>query len=208
MKKTFLITLLLIMVKSIGQNKNVELCSKYDFPKEERNFILENFQGIEKLDFSFKNLDLVFDKKYKLIIKKFKKGKIEFEKTIIDSDLEGLPKIDEDFKFSIVTQQLIGNQKVTFFFTTYQYFNNQNFTILKKFKPGTFSLRNLTAKTDKIEIEVDKENQIALITPPNEDPKKGNLGYCEISKSQIDIEDWYKKYQIPDFFLVYLVIEK
>ena len=42
---------------------------------------------------------------------------------------------------------------------------------------------------------------------PNDDPSKGSLGYCEISKGYIEIDKWYKQYKISEFFLVYLVIQ-
>lgn len=50
-------------------------------------------------------------------------------------------------------------------------------------------LREVTGGDEKINFEIGKETQIALITPPNDNPNKGNLGYCEVSKGNIDVEN-------------------
>jgi hypothetical protein len=55
----------------------------------------------------------------------------------------------------------------------------------------------VTGNTDKIDFEINKNIQIALIIPPNENPSAVNLGYCEVSKGNIDVKTWYKKYKIP-----------
>ncbi len=62
-------------------------------------------------------------------------------------------------------------------------------------------------ESDKIDFELGKENQIALITPPNDNPDNGDLGYCEVSRGNIDVDEWYEKYKISEFFLIYLIIE-
>lgn len=69
-------------------------------------------------------------------------------------------------------------------------------------------LREVTGGDEKINFEIGKETQIALITPPNDNPDKGNLGYCEVSKGNIDVEKWYEKYKISEFFLIYLIVEE
>lgn len=85
--------------------------------------------------------------------------------------------------------------------------NKQIYNVDTIFPDGTFDLRDVTGNTSKIDFEFGKEIQIALITPPNENPKAGNLGYCEVSKGNINVESWFKKYRIPQFFLIYLVVE-
>ena len=46
-----------------------------------------------------------------------------------------------------------------------------------------------------------------LILRNIDDENAGQLGYCEISKGYIDIDEWYKKYKLTEFFLIYLVIQ-
>ncbi|MFN6020550.1 MAG: hypothetical protein ACK49F_09230, partial [Bacteroidota bacterium] len=91
------------------------------------------------------------------------------------------------------------------FFKTFM--NTKIFKVTKIFPDGTFDLRDLTGNTNIIDFELGEEIQIALITPPNENPNAGNLGYCEVSKGNIDVNSWYIKYKIPQFFLIYLQVE-
>lgn len=208
MKKVLLLLFIVLVSSTYGQENKIEMISKLDTPSfGSREFILESFQGIEKLDFSFINSEKLIGKNLKLIIRKYKNGKVEVEKIVIDTKNEELPKIGKDFKFSIVNQQIPNSEKITFFFSNY--FNKNIFEVNKKFKDGTFSLRVVSSKeNENIKIEIGKETQIALITPPNEDPSKGDLGYCEVSQGKIDVDKWYDQYKLSEFFLIYLVIEE
>jgi hypothetical protein len=167
---------------------------------------MENFLGIDKLDFSFTNSEKLIGKNFKITLCKYKNGKIEIEKIVINTKGEGLPTIKKDFKFSLITQHILNNEKIAFFFPGF--FNKQIFEVNKKFKDGTMLLREVTGGDEKINFEIGKETQIALITPPNDNPEKGNLGYCEVSKGNIDVEKWYEKYKISEFFLIYLIVEE
>ena len=79
----------------------------------------------------------------------------------------------------------------------------------KKFEDGIYDYRELVddSNSGKKTFELGKEIQLGLITPPNDNPKNGQLGYCEVTKSEIIIDEWYKKYQISEFFIIYLKIE-
>ena len=70
-----------------------------------------------------------------------------------------------------------------------------------------FAYANLSSSDFNQLGKIGKEIQIGLITPPNDNPEKGNLGYCEVSKGNIDVDKWYKQYKISEFFLLYLIIE-
>ena len=134
------------------------------------------------------------------------KGKIVIEKNVIDTKKEELPKIGKNFNFSIIAQHILNNEKIAFFFPNF--FNKQIFEVTKKFKDGTLSLRDVCgSETDKVDFEIAKEIQIGLITPPNNNSEKGKLGYCEVSKGNIDVEKWYEQYKISEFFLIYIIIE-
>ena len=206
MKKLLLITLILTSITTYSQEEKTQMISKFDYPEDNREYVMENFLGIEKLDFSFTNSEKLIGKNFKITLRKYKNGKIEIEKIIINTKGEGLPTINKDFKFSLITQQILNNEKIAFFFPTF--FNKQIFEVNKKFKDGTMLLREVTGGDEKINFEIGKETQIALITPPNDNPDKGNLGYCEVSKGNIDIEKWYEKYKISEFFLIYLIVEE
>jgi hypothetical protein len=208
MKKTFLLILTLFSLSTYSQEEKIQMISRYDNPEFGSNeFILNNFQGIEKLNISFSNSEKLKDKNFKIIIRKYKNGKIQIEKNVIDTKAEELPKIGNFFYFSILSQHIIQNEKIGFFFPNFM--NKQIFEINKKFKDGTFSLRNVCGdESEKIDFELGNEMQIALITPPNDNPNKGNLGYCEVSKGNIDVEKWYDKYKISEFFLIFLIIEE
>jgi hypothetical protein len=205
MKKLLLLTLTLISLTSYSQEEKIQMISKYDYSEDNREYVMENFLGIDKLDFSFTNSEKLIGKNFKITLRKYKNGEIEIEKTVINTKGEGLPTIKKDFKFSLITQQILNNEKIAFFFPGF--FNKQIFEVNKKFKDGTMLLREVTGGDEKINFEIGKETQIALITPPNDNPDKGNLGYCEVSKGNIDVEKWYEKYKISEFFLIYLIIE-
>lgn len=207
MKKIIQIILIFLTLTSYSQEHKVEMISKYDFAElGTKEWALESFQGIVKLDISFTNAEKLIGKNFKIIIRKYKKGKIEIEKIVIDTKSEGLTTIGKNFKFSILSQQILNNQKIAFFFSNFS--NKQIFDVNKKFKEGSFLLRDVCgSKDDKVDFTIGKETQIGLITPPNIDPSKENLGYCEVSKGNIDVAEWYQKYKISEFFLLYILIE-
>lgn len=205
MKKLLLITLILTSITTYSQEEKIQMISKFDYPEDNREYVIGNFLGIDKLDFSFTNSEKLIGKNFKITLRKYKNGKIEIEKIVINTKGEGLPTIKKDFKFSLITQQILNNEKIAFFFPGF--FNKQIFEVNKKFKDGTMLLREVTGGDEKINFEIGKETQIALITPPNDNPDKGNLGYCEVSKGNIDVEKWYEKYKISEFFLIYLIVE-
>lgn len=206
MKKLLLITLILISITTYSQEEKIQMISKFDYPEDNREYVIGNFLGIDKLDFSFTNSEKLIGKNFKITLRKYKNGKIEIEKIVINTKGEGLPTIKKDFKFSLITQQILNNEKIAFFFPGF--FNKQIFEVNKKFKDGTMLLREVTGGDEKINFEIGKETQIALITPPNDNPDKGNLGYCEVSKGNIDVEKWYEKYKISEFFLIYIIVEE
>ena len=208
MKKLLLISIILTSITTYSQEEKIQIISKFDTPEfGSKEFIIQNFQGIEKLNISFSNSEKLIDKNYKITIRKYKNGKIEIEKNVIDSKKYGDPKIGKNFNFSIVSQHILNNEKIGFFFPGF--FNKQIFDINKKFKDGSFLLRNVCGNaTDALDFELGKETQIALITPPNDNPDKGDLGYCEVSKGNIDVEKWYAQYKISEFFLIYLIVEE
>lgn len=205
MKKLLLITLILTSITTYSQEEKIQMISKFDYPEDNREYVMGNFLGIDKLDFSFTNSEKLIGKNFKITLRKYKNGKIEIEKIVINTKGEGLPTIKKDFKFSLITQQILNNEKIAFFFPGF--FNKQIFEVNKKFKDGTMLLREVTGGDEKINFEIGKETQIALITPPNDNPDKGNLGYCEVSKGNIDVEKWYEKYKISEFLLIYLIVE-
>lgn len=207
MKKILLVLFIGLISSTYGQENKIEMISNFDVPPfESRDFILGTFLGIDKLDLEFTNSEKLVGKNYKLIIRQYKNGKIAIEKFVIDTKKEKLPKIEKDFKFSIINQQTANTEKITFFFSNF--FNKNIFKVNKKFEDGALLLRAVSSKEkEKIEIEMGKETQIALITPPNDDSTKGPLGYCEVSQGKIDIDKWYAQYKLPEFFLIYLVIE-
>ena len=206
MKKLLLITLILTSITTYSQEEKTQMISKFDYPEDNREYVMGNFLGIDKLDFSFTNSEKLIGKNFKITLRKYKNGKIEIEKIVINTKGEGLPTIKKDFKFSLITQQILNNEKIAFFFPGF--FNKQIFEVNKKFKDGTMLLREVTGGDEKINFEIGKETQIALITPPNDNPDKGNLGYCEVSKGNIDVEKWYEKYKISEFFLIYIIVEE
>jgi hypothetical protein len=206
MKNLLLITLYLISITTYSQDEKIQMISKFDSSKDNREYVMENFLGIDKLDFSFTNSEKLIGKNFKITLRKYKKGEIEIEKIIHNTKGEGLPTIKKDFKFSLITQQILNNEKIAFFFP--EFYNKQIFEVNKKFKDGTMLLREVTGDDEKINFEIGKETQIALITPPNDNPSKGILGYCEVTKGNIDVAQWYDKYKISEFFLIYLTIEE
>ena len=205
MKKSLLIIFLFLISTNLFSQSKTQLISEYSNSQTKDEFESNLFFGINKLKFYFENINPVLDKDYKLIIKEYKKGKLHSEKIVLNTKEEKLPKIDKNFKFTLFAQQVLDNEKIAFFFNNFM--NKQIYKVNKDFPDGTFDLRDLTGNTNKIDFEIGKEIQIALITPPNNNSNIGNLGYCEVSKGSIDVNSWYAKYKIPQFFLIYLQVE-
>ena len=125
MKKLLLITLILTSITTYSQEEKIQMISKFDYPEDNREYVMGNFLGIDKLDFSFTNSEKLIGKNFKITLRKYKNGKIEIEKIVINTKGEGLPTIKKDFKFSLITQQILNNEKIAFFFPGF--FNKQIF---------------------------------------------------------------------------------
>ena len=80
------------------------------------------------------------------------------------------------------------------------FFIKQIFEINKSFDDGTFLHREVTSGDGKIDFQIGKARQNALITPPNNDPGKGDLEYSEVSEDTIYVKEWYQTYKISEFF--------
>lgn len=206
MKRTLFILILLINSSILtGQSKeSFELKAKYEAPDTEKDFQMNLFQGIQKIKFSMDNNPTLDGKDYRIVIKEYQNGELHSEKIVLDTKEEGLPKIDSTFKFTLFAQNLLNYEKIAFFFP--RFMNKKIYQTNDTFKDGDFSLRQINVSSEHLNFQLNEPFQIALITPPNRDPSKGNLGYCEVSQGGIEIEEWYAKYQIPQFFLVYLEI--
>ena len=210
MKKIIFIKLLFCSLIINAQGIKNEIISKYDngdFGSNE--FFLNSFEGISKVDYSFVNNENLVGKDFKIVIRKYKKGKLEFETVFIDTKTEKMPKIKNEFYFSVFSKQTKGQQKIMFTFPNMGFFNRKTFNINEDFEDATFDYRDLVSNSfnGKKPFEFGKEIQIGLITPPNNNDDNGQLGYCEVTRSEIEIESWYNQYKISEFFLIYLVIE-
>ncbi|WP_435135444.1 hypothetical protein [Formosa sp. A9] len=206
MKKLLLILALISNAILLQAQEKYQLLAKSHFPESMEEIQMNYFKGIEELKFSLNEIDKkkLEGKDYRLLIKEYQSGKLHNEVIVSDSKKEKLPKIDSTFQFTLITQNILNYEKIGFFFP--RFFNKKIFNINSEFKDGDFALRKINVKTDELEFELNKQFQIALITPPNRDPSKGNLGYCEVSQGGIDIEKWYAKYEISQFFLIYFEI--
>lgn len=205
MKRIFIISLLFFITSNLFSQNKIQLVSEFNEAQTKDEFENDLFAGVNKLKFHFEDVTPVLNKDYKILIKEYKKGKLSSEQIVINTKAEGLPKIEKDFKFTLIAQHILDNEKIGFFFKNFM--NKKIYKVDKLFTDGLLDLRDLTGGTNKIDFEIGNEVQIALITPPNENPNAGNLGYCEVSKGNIDIAAWYKKYRIPQFFLIYLIVE-
>ena len=66
MKKRLLLTLTLISLSIYSQEEKLQMISKFDNPEfGSKEFIIQNFQGIEKLNISFTNSEKLKDKNFK-----------------------------------------------------------------------------------------------------------------------------------------------
>lgn len=206
MKKYFF-TLYLLICSAIltGQsNETFELQAKYEAPETKEDFQMELFQGIQKIQFSMNSNPALNGKDYKIVIKEYQDGELHSEKIVLDTKEERLPKIDSTFKFTLFAQNLLNYQEIAFFFP--RFMNKKIYQTNDIFKDGDFSLRQINVGSEHLNFQLDEPFQVALITPPNRDPSKGNLGYCEVSQGGIEVAEWYKKYQISQFFLIYMEI--
>jgi|GEM_PF-1400899 len=208
--KNVLFVFCFLSLSVFAQTSKIQLISDLsngEFGSKE--FFLNSFEGINTINYHFSKTDSLIGKDFKLIIRKYKNGKLEFERVAVDTKAEDLDKINEGFSFSVFSKQTVGQQKIMFAFPTLRFFYRKTFEINKKFEEAIFDYRQLVDDNNLgiKNFEIGKEMQIGLITPPNDNPKNGQLGYCEVTKSEIIIYEWYKKYKISEFFIIYLKIE-
>lgn len=205
MKKTFLTLTLFLIALTFNAQSKLQLISKHYDYKTNEQFYDDLFDGITKIKFNFEDPTSLIGKDYEIIVHEYANGKLVRNETVLNTKKEGLLKIDKDFSFYIYSKQENGKLKVGFLFKNFM--NKKIYPTNKIFTDGVFDLRDVTGNTNKIDFELNKNIQIALITPPNENPSAGNLGYCEVSKGNIDVKSWYNKYKIPQFFLVFLKVD-
>ena len=184
--------------------KSYELKAEHLSPESKKDFQMEMFEGINKIRFSLDNQSELNGKDYKIVIREYRDGKLDKEQVVLNTKEENLPKIDSTFQFTLIAQNLLNYEKIGFFFP--RFMNKKIFKTDEVFKDGDFDLRMINVGTDHLSFQLNEPFQIALITPPNRDPGKGDLGYCEVSQGGIEIEQWYGKYEISQFFLVYFEV--
>ena len=86
MKKILILLHTFIIISVNAQNEKIEMISKYDNAEfGSKQFVIENFQGIEKLTISFTNSEKLIGKDFKIVVRKYVKGKLDNEKIIIDT---------------------------------------------------------------------------------------------------------------------------
>lgn len=203
--KTRILLLSILLSTLATAQESYYLKAENDAAENRKQWQQQLFQGIEKINFSLSDPNSLLGRDYRLIIKEYQEGKLNKEIIVLDTKEERLPKVDSTFHFTLMTQNLLNNEKIGFFFP--RFLNKKIFETRDDFEDGDFSLRKINVQSETLEFNIDEPFQIALITPPNRDPKAGNLGYCEVSQGGIDVEEWYNKYQISQFFLVYMEIE-
>ena len=122
MKKIIFIKLLFCTFLINAQEQKNEIISKFDYEDfGSKEFFMQTFEGISKVDYNFSNVKNLVGKNFKFTIRKYKNGKLDFSQIIIDTKLENLPKIDKKFNFSIISQQTVGQQKIMFSFPTLRF---------------------------------------------------------------------------------------
>ncbi len=207
MQKKLSLLLFLILNSALffaQTDDSFQLKAEYVSPNSQEDFQMQLFEGINKLKFSLGNNKDLVGKDYKITIREYQDGELKTENTVLDTQEENLPKIDSTFQFTLIAQNILNYEKIGFFFP--RFMNKKTFKTNEIFNDGDFSLRQINVGEKFLNFQLKEPFQIALITPPNRDPSKGNLGYCEVSQGGIEIEKWYDKYKIPQFFLIYLEI--
>ncbi len=110
MKQFLTIISLFFISLNLYSQTQIQLISDFNEPKTKDEFENDLFSGINKLKFYFEDSDLVLNKDYKIIIKEYKNGKLHSEIIAVNTKEEGLPKIDKDFKFTLIAQPILDNE--------------------------------------------------------------------------------------------------
>ena len=155
MKQFLTIISLFFISLNLYSQTQIQLISDFNEPKTKDEFENDLFSGINKLKFYFEDSDLVLNKDYKIIIKEYKNGKLHSEIIAVNTKEEGLPKIDKDFKFTLIAQQILDNEKIGFFFKNFM--NKKIFKVNQIFPDGTFDLRDLSGNTIKLILNLGKK---------------------------------------------------
>ncbi|MCB0686803.1 MAG: hypothetical protein KDC53_09765 [Saprospiraceae bacterium] len=135
---------------------------------------------------------------FQLIVQEVKERKIASEKVVIDTKQEGLPQISDSFKFRIFSQHQMNRIKFGFFFDRFQ--NRATYVVNSDmYRDGEFVAKDLLGPLPDQDFALGEPFQLLIMTRPNKNPEAGQLGYCEVAQGNVDIPEWYEKYESPFF---------
>jgi len=208
MKKYFLASVLLIMLKSsalFAQKTSAGLKMKSKYGTEQKDLLdLLRFDGIDLYQIKFSGAELK-GKSFVIKVKEFWGGRLKSEKTVIDTkDLAdaGRDKVNDTTMQMKVLSKITPENKIKISFLFNGFSNTREY---KALKTKDYSLRNL-ADESKLPITYGENFYfMAMILPYKR--KDGSKSWCEVGSNAKDIENWGKRYGVKHYLLFEMKFE-
>jgi hypothetical protein len=156
------------------------------------------FEDIDLNKMTFSGNDLK-DKDFQISIKEFVSGKLKKTEVVFDSKEDAYFKIKSDkFIFRVLTK-VTSENSVKFDFQ----FNG--FSKQKEYKVAAgqkeFALKSFLGSKPELSMPLNTNTYILTYMMPYV-KKDGSTAYCEVAQSDVNPEDYGKKYAIPVYFLI------
>lgn len=177
--------------------------TEYGLKNNDLNSLLlfENI-SIEKV--SFEGADLL-GKQYKVNVKEYMKGKLIKKEILFNTNGLDLLKIDTSYtSFKLFTK--IENGKIKLFIQSPMMYGAQKFYKIKKGKEQDYIMHRIREDSDFSNIPLNTEFPIFVIITPGTFEGINN-SYCDVSKSEVKPEHYWKKFKIPHFYVISMEFE-
>ena len=171
---------------------------------------------IEKI---FCNDTLLRGKVFNVIIKEFKKGKINSTKNLnISAEKQRIPMVVNGdtliYEIDFTDKTGFGNLTKSLTLTFAGILKKDKFKLKIEY-PGlgitqelkgkeNYSLRAIDSSSDNIKVPINKEFPILAYTPPF-DTGAGLNSYCMLGDESV--LDWYEKFKVKHYYVIYLEIK-
>jgi hypothetical protein len=171
---------------------------------------------IEKI---FCNDTLLRGKVFNVIIKEFKKGKVNSTKNLnISAEKQQIPMVVNGdtliYEIDYTDKTGFGNSTESLTLTFAGILKKDKFKLKIEY-PGVgitqelngkenYSLRAINSSSDNIKVPVNNEFPILAYTPPF-DTGSGLNSYCMLGEESV--LDWYEKFKVKHYYVIYLEIK-
>lgn len=202
MKKIFLLVNFFAITCTVTLGQTAEMELKYGAESNELNQLF-SFQNIYKQNIKL-NGKSIDGKYYQIFVKEFMANKLIKVDTLFDGSETSYFKIDGDSTSFDFFAQTENNELKVQIMT--QRFNSKKLKFKTYPNNRDYVLKDFLGEKQSLDITIGKPfYAFAVITPTIY--TNGSGSYCEVAQSDTDPENFGRKYKIPHYFLVQIVVK-